>query len=120
VILPATTTNPVTVNITASQIPLGTPVAVTVIPLNGGASTVTSPGLSGSVASSSTSANVTIPTGQPSILSATATFTVIASAGEPPVMVAGDVVKAIRVAATYGAHSTVTYITASGKEVRLN
>jgi hypothetical protein len=62
---------------------------------------------------------VTIPTGQPSVLSATATFTVIASAGEPPIMVAGEEVEAIRVAATYGGGSTVTYITASGKEVRV-
>jgi len=37
----------------------------------------------------------------------------------PPIIVAGEVVKAIRVAATYGGGSTVTYITASGKEVRL-
>ncbi len=119
VILPATTTNPVTVNISASQIPVGTAVSLSVIPVNGAPGTVTTPGLSGSVASSSTSANVTIPAGQPSVLSATATFTVIASAGEPPILVAGEVVKAIKVAATYGGGSTVTYITASGKEVRV-
>jgi len=119
VILPATTTNPVTVNIGASQIPVGAAVNLSVIPVNGAVSTVTTPGLSGSVASSSTSASVTLPTNQPSVLSATSTFAVVASAGEPSVMVAGEVVRAIRVAATYGGQSTVTYITASGKEVRL-
>jgi hypothetical protein len=39
--------------------------------------------------------------------------------GYQPLMVAGEPVKAIRVAATYGGGSTLTYITASGKEVRL-
>ncbi|MFQ5656701.1 MAG: hypothetical protein ACE5G5_04115 [Candidatus Methylomirabilales bacterium] len=119
VILPATATNPVAVSITASQIPLGTPVDVSVIPVTEVATTFTSPGLSGSEASSTASVSVTIPTDRPAVLSATATFTVLASAGHGSVMVAGEPVRAIRVAATYGSGSTVTYITASGKEVRL-
>lgn len=117
VILPAATTNPVTVSITASQIPLGTTVDVTLIPFNGPSTTVTSAGLSGTEASSTTSVDVTVPTDQPAVLSATATFTVLASAGHRPIMVAGERVTAIRVAATYGGSSTVKYITASGKEV---
>jgi hypothetical protein len=41
----------------------------------------------------------------------------VASAGERPVYVEGEEVKWVRVASTLGSPSSVTYITATGKEV---
>jgi hypothetical protein len=117
VVLPASAANPVTVNITASRVPLGTAVQLTVIPFNGEPTTATSTGLSGTTESSTASATVTIPRDQPAILRATATFTLLASAGGGPIYADGEEVKWVRVAATYGGSSAVTYITASGKEI---
>lgn len=117
VVLPASTANPVTVNLAASQIPLGTTVQVTMIPFNGEPTRVTSSGLSGTTASATASASVTIPTDQPVVLSATATFTLLAAAGGGPIYAEGEEVRWVLVAASYGGGSTVTYITASGKEI---
>ncbi len=120
IVLPATTTSPVTVNLAASNIPVGTTIQVSVLPFNGYTATVAnSTGLSGTLASSTASASLAIALNQPSVLMAETTFQLTASTGDPPVVVAGEVVKAIRVAATYGGGSTVTYITESGREVSL-
>ncbi|MGH2651532.1 MAG: hypothetical protein ACRDHK_10020, partial [Actinomycetota bacterium] len=105
------------VTLTASRIPLGTTVRVAVIPFNGEKTTVTSTGLSGTTETSTASAAVTIPKDQPVVLSAEATFTLLAAAGGGPIYAEGEEVQWVRVAATYGGTSTVTYITASGKEI---
>ncbi len=118
VILPATTVNPVTVGITASRIPLGTVVRVTVASIVEPFQQVfTGTGLSGTPENSTASASVTIFGNQPAVLSAEATFTLLAAAGWGPIYAEGEEVKWVRVAATYGGPSTVTYITASGREV---
>jgi uncharacterized metal-binding protein len=80
--LPGSTTNPVTVTLAASNIPLGTTITVTVKGLNDAVSSAASSALSGTLASSVASASVTIPTNEPSIISATATFTVAALGGQ--------------------------------------
>ena len=115
VVLPGSTTNPVTVALAASNIPLGTAVTVTVKGLNGAASSAVSGVLSGTLASSVASASVTIPTNEPSIISASATFTVAALDG--PVFVDGEEVERIRVTAAHGEASHVAYVTRSGREV---
>jgi hypothetical protein len=51
------------------------------------------------------------------VLTAAATFPLVASAGSGPLFAEGEEVKWVRVAATFGGPSTVTYLTASGKEV---
>jgi hypothetical protein len=74
VVLANTTTKPVTVTLAATNIPVGTPVTVRVIPQDGDASTVTSTALSGTLASSTATATITLPLDQPAILEAEATF----------------------------------------------
>lgn len=117
VTLPSTTTNPVTVNLAAANIPLGTTVAVTVKGAAGSASTVTSTGLAGTLIASTATASVTIPTDQPSVISATASFTLTAASGGGPVFVGGEEVERVRVTASYGGASRVAYITKSGREI---
>ena len=115
VTLPAGTTNPVTVAIAAANVPLGTIVTLTVSGVNDGSATG-SAALSGTVASSSASASVTIPTAQPSVISASATF-VLADLGGGPVYADGEPVERVRVSAAASGVSRLSYITRSGREV---
>ncbi|MGH7331554.1 MAG: hypothetical protein ACREKS_02170, partial [Candidatus Rokuibacteriota bacterium] len=94
-----------------------TTVAVTVKPQNGAASSATSTPLSGTLGASTATASLTIPTNQPSVISASATFTLAALPGAGSLFAQGEAVERVRVAATLGAPSEVTYITTSGREV---
>lgn len=116
VTLPTTTANPATVGLEAANIPVGTVIAVTVTPQWGVASTTSSAPLSGTQAASTATASVTLPTTDPAILTATATFTLASWEGFPRPLYAGEEVTRVRVAASYGGPSRVTYLTASGKE----
>jgi len=116
--LPVGTTT-ATVQLAATGIPTGTTVEVTVSPQNGTPSTVTSTPLGGSQANSTASASITLAAGV-SIVSAQATFTVAAQPGQTPTVVGsidGEKIEKVRVAAIYGGRSSLTYITASGREV---
>ncbi len=115
--LPVGTQNPVAVGLTASNVPLGTTVQVTAAPQNGAKTTATCTLLDGTQASSTCTASVSISLTQTNILTASATFPLVASAGGGPIYAEGEEVKWVRVASTLGGPSTVTYITASGKEV---
>lgn len=119
ILLPAGTTNPVEVVVTASNIPLGTTIQVTATPQSGELTTATSTGLSGSLENSTATANITLDLSRTSVLTATATFPLLASLGGGPVFAEGQEVKWVKVAANYGGDSKVTYIAASGKEVRI-
>jgi hypothetical protein len=116
IVLPSTTTNPVTIALTASQIPLGTTVTVTTTALQAAAVSVLSTGLTGTVTNSTASATVTIQTNQPSVISAATTFRLIALGGAGPVYVEGEEVEWVRVTATVGRRSQVAYITRSGRK----
>jgi hypothetical protein len=113
----AGTTNPMTIGLAASNIPLGTTVTVTVKPLDGASSTSTSTPLAGTLAASTATASLTIPTNQPSVISASATFTLARLPGAGPLFAQGEQVERIRVAAVLGGLPTTTYITRSGREV---
>jgi len=115
IVLPATTVNPVSVTLAASNIPPGTILSVRVTPWVGAASSTTSTALSGSLDSSTATASVILPETQPSILSATATFLLIAADGSP-VTVHGKVVERVRVTATLGGASHVAYLTRGARE----
>jgi hypothetical protein len=115
--LPADTANPMTIGLAAVNIPLGTTVTVTVKPLNGAASSAVSSGLAGTLAASTASASLTIPTNQPSVISASATFTLASLPSTGPLFAQGEQVERIRVAAVLGGLPTTTYITRSGREV---
>ncbi len=117
IVIPASTPNPMTIGLAASNIPLGTAVTVTVKPLNGTASSATSTPLAGTLAASTATGSVTIPTNQPSVISASATFTLAALPGAGPLVAQGEEVELVRVVATLGGPLQIAYITKSGREV---
>lgn len=105
--LPSGTTNPVPVNISATNIPDGTTVTVWVIPQYGNATSVDTT-LSGSTAT----ANVTLSTTYSNIVTAQSTFTVVGMYYD------GEEITKVRVAANLGGGSETIYITKSGKEIK--
>jgi hypothetical protein len=66
---------PVTLEVTANNVPTGTTVNIKVVPATGAPTTATTSGLAGSLASSTATATVTLPPGA-GIVTATATFNV--------------------------------------------
>ena len=78
VVFPGAIDTPVTLNVSASNVPLGTTVNIRVAPAVGAPSTATTNGLSGSLADSSAQASITLPPGA-GVVTATATFNVAAA-----------------------------------------
>jgi hypothetical protein len=112
VILPLTTTNPVTVTVAATNIPAGTTVTVTAVPEYGSSASATGV-LSGTNASSTTSASVTLSTTYQSIITASATYTIQTS-----MYWNGEKIDKVRVASTMRGGSKATFVTESGKEIK--
>jgi hypothetical protein len=112
VTLPPTTTNPVTVNVSATNIPVGTQVTVTSIPEYGAATSIVSTGLSGTLDSSTTSVSITLATSYQCVLMAQATYTI-----QTAMYYDGEKIEKVRVAGTMGRQSEITYITESGREI---
>ncbi|MBM4136379.1 MAG: hypothetical protein FJ241_06035 [Nitrospira sp.] len=112
VTLPSSTTNPVTVNISATNIPVGTIVTVTSNP-EYGTSTNATGALSGTNESSTASAQINLSTEYQCILTATATFTI-----QHAMYWDGEKIEKVRVATKMGGRSEAVYITKSGKEIR--
>lgn len=112
ILLPNTTTNPVTVTLLASYIPVGTTVTLSVIPQYGNSTEVTTT-LSGTEASSTASASVNLSTQYVNVITATATFTI-----QQAMYYDGERIEKVRVATTIGKESEAVYITESGKEIK--
>lgn len=115
VMLPYNTQNPVTVVVTGSNIPTGTLVTLNAVPSVGSTTSATGT-LSGTDTSSTTSIQLNISKAYPSLLTASVTFE-LASLGVGPLYAQGELVEKVRVEAALGGGSTMTYITASGKEI---
>lgn len=115
--LPATLPNPVTVALQAANIPVGTLVKITVIPEAGARTTVDSSPLAGTLGSSTATANVNLPATGTSIITAIASFELPRVAQAAPWLIDGERVRRVEVAAAFGSHATVTYITESGKRI---
>lgn len=115
VILPADQSNPVSVALAASNIPLGTTLQVTVTPETGERASVQSTALAGTLASSTATASVSLPDGI-SVIQASGTIDVAATGQS--LTFNGERVKRIEVGATYGGGSVVTYVTESNKRIR--
>jgi hypothetical protein len=113
VILPGTTTNPVSVILTATNTPAPTTYTVKLIPqfANSSSQTVTS---SGAFSLSTATATVTFPNGRISALQAFAGFTLTASLAP---IIDGEPADQVLLAAGYGEPSTLTLVTKSGKEI---
>lgn len=116
--LPIGTTSPVTVNLAATNIPVGTVISVTRFLERGAKAAVNSTGLSGADASATTAtASIALSSGVTAVVMASATFTVQTASNPFPTFAEGERVEKIRVAATFGGPSTIFLITESGKEV---
>lgn len=111
ILLPSTTTNPVTVNVSAAYIPVGTTVTVSVIPQYGSSSSVNTT-LSGVLASTTATASVNLSTQYSNVVMAQATYTI-----QTAMFYDGEKIEKVRVAATMGKESETVYITESGKEI---
>lgn len=119
VVLPGTTTNPVTVNISAANVPVGTTLSVTVVGFMGASTAVTSTALSGTLSASTASASVTVPTNEPAVISVSATFAIASLDGAGPYYADGEPVDRVRVTAQTGGGNTLAFLTRSGREVAL-
>jgi hypothetical protein len=119
VVLPPTVANPVTVSLAATNIPTGTTVTVTVKGLHGEASPVVSTPLTGTLASSTATASVTIPTNEPSVVGAWTSFMFSAATAGAPLYVHGEPVERVRVTAGTAGESATVYVTATGREIPL-
>lgn len=110
-------TTTATVQLAATGIPTGTAVSVRVTPQNGQPSTEDSTPLAGTTQSATASVDVTLTPGR-SLITAQVTVT-IGGGGSPLVVgsIAGERIAKVRVGATYGGASSLTYITESGKEI---
>ena len=115
VILPANQANPVNVALAASNIPLGTTLQITLTPENGARTATQSTALTGTLASSTATASVTIPDGI-SVIQASGTIDVAALG----MVINGEPIKKIEVNAVFGGNQTITYITASNKRIRVD
>ncbi len=114
--LPSNITNPVSVEVAATNIPAGTIVTVSSVPQVGDI-TSASTALIGTEASSSASVQLNISLAYPTIFNITATYTLSAS-NETPIYVNGEKVEKVRVASIAGVETVLTYITESGREIR--
>lgn len=115
IVVPASQTNPVVVALEASNIAPGLIADVTVTAASGARTTVQSTAFAGSTASSTATANVTLPDGSSVIM---ATATVLLTASAKPLFIDGERVDRIEVAAVFGGPSEVTYVTQSGKRIK--
>jgi hypothetical protein len=116
VIVPAAQSNPVTVALQGTNIPVGTVVQVTLIPAFGARTTVTSGPLTGTDPSSTASASITLPAGM-NVITATAVCDLTLAYAKPMFM-DGERVNRVEVAAVFGGTSEVTYVTQSGRRIR--
>jgi hypothetical protein len=113
IVVPSTTANPVTVAIEAANIPLGTVVQVTLIPLNGTRATTQSGPLVGTQGASTATASLSLALGM-SVLTASA----VVDVSQQAMVIDGERVNLVEVAAAYGGPSELTYITQSGRRIK--
>ena len=117
IVVPTSVTNPVTVSIQATNIPLGTVVQITQVTDANVKTTVNSTPLAGTVATSTATASVTLPTAGMSVLTATTTLNALV-AFHHPLHINGERVERVEIASAFGGQSQVTYITATGKRLK--
>jgi hypothetical protein len=117
--LPEDVPQPVTVSLAASEIPLGTTVNVTVKGRQGAPTTYLSTALAGTLASSTATAEVTLPAG-PSTLEASTSFTLViggGGGGSAKLEYEGEPIETAEVTTASDGSMNVTYVTRSGKRV---
>jgi hypothetical protein len=120
--LPLETTNPVPVAVAATNTPVGSPTEITVrlIPQSGTPTNVPAVNHAGTFASSSASADVTFLVGGVSVVQAIAAFTLTGQTASLFPNIDGEPVERVMVAASPGEASTLSLVTKSGREVRVD
>ena len=116
IILQNTVANPVTVAITARNIPLATVVTLSLIPQTGAETSVPSNALAGTDAASTTTASVSLPDGK-CVLYASATVDLTGTPVAMRMKMDGEPVDKILVASVYGGPSQLTYVLHSGRKI---
>jgi len=119
------TANPIPVVVTATNTPVGGMTAITLrlIPQSPGTPTdiaIPAAGHTGTFTSSSATASVTLSVGQVSVLQAFAAMTLTGLTASLFPLIDGEPVERVMVAAAQGQPSTVSLVTKTGKEVRLD
>lgn len=114
--IPSAQTNPVAVQVQASDIPLDSVVQVVVTPVSGSRTTFQSTPLTGTINNSTASANVSLPSGM-SVITATITVN-LQTAGLSPFFINGEKITKMEIAANLGGETETTYITQSGKRLK--
>ena len=115
VILPFNIRNPVTVTVSATNIPVGQTVTIALLPSGGTGSSATGT-LSGTDTASTADVALNISSAYPSLITATVTYE-LSAMNIKDFYIGGEKVERVRVAANLGGKSSVTYITASGREI---
>ena len=118
IVVPTTMSNPVTVNLQATNLPVGTVLQVTLTNELGERTTVNSTPLAGTQTSSTATASVTLPTSGIAVISASATLNLLI-AYDKPIYIDGERIDKMEIAAAFGGPSDVTYISATGKRLKL-
>jgi hypothetical protein len=116
--IPTSTPNPVTVELTATGVPTGGTISVTVSPAAGSSVSVTSTSLAGTLASSTATAQINVPNGLSSVQAST-NFTVPLALVESLTRYAGEMVKNLRLTSVMNGGSKTLAITSSGREVEI-
>ena len=117
IIIPKSVSNPVTVNIQATNIPVGTVVQIMQTSEVNVRTIINSTPLAGTNASSTATATVTLPTTGMCILNASATLNALTAFGYP-VHYDGERVDKVEIAANDDKSSAVFLVTLSGKRVK--
>jgi hypothetical protein len=117
IIVPTSVSNPVTVNIQATNIPVGTVVQIMQTSDVNERTIINSSPLAGTNASSTATATVTLPTTGMCILNASATLNALTAFGYP-VHYDGERVDKVEIAANDDKSSGVFLVTVSGKRVK--
>lgn len=116
VTVPMADSNPITVTVSATGVPIGTAVKLTLSDSAGNVVTATTSALSGTLQVSSASGSISIPGGS-SVLMASTTFAVTLAQGEAlSIYAQGERVEKVTLAAALGGTPRATLITATGKE----
>ncbi len=121
IVLPSTLSNPVTVEFTATQVPTGSTIELSLVPTtSGNRTTVTSGALTGSLESSTASVEVTLPTGASTLL-ASINFVVTPSTAAlyEPFADGEQVAQVTLESALGGGPSVMTLITKSGRVIEV-
>ena len=118
IVLPGSLSNPIQIQIQATNVPANSVVQVVVTPPNGGRTTYQSTPLIASGAVLTASASINLPSGMSVI---TATLTVdLQVAHLQPMYINGEKIVRYEIASTLGVDSEMTFISADGKRLHLS